>query len=80
MLNWGGRILGWSLRKDRAAWPSAGYTAGAWTAAAVQRICRRHNNPDEGAGPKPPRLVPVVSVSAQPNSIRCSAIDCFQNE
>ena len=51
MLIWGGRILGWSLRRIAAALEAsrvappgkrAGYTAGKWTAAAVQRICRRH--------------------------------------
>ena len=57
-LIWGGRILGWSLRRIAAALEAsrvappgkrAGYTAGTgqrtrrkWTAAAVQRICRRH--------------------------------------
>ena len=55
MLIWGGRILGWSLRKIAAALEGsiappgrrAGYTAGAWTAAAVQRICRRHGIPTD---------------------------------
>ena len=62
MLIWGGRILGWSLRKIAAALEGsvappgrrAGYTAGAWTAAAVQRICRRHNIPTK-ARAEPPR-------------------------
>ena len=55
LLIWGGRILGWSLRKIAAALEGsiappgrrAGYTAGAWTAAAVQRICRRHGIPTD---------------------------------
>ena len=50
LLIWGGRILGWSLRRIAGALEGsiappgrrAGYTAGAWTAATVQRICRRH--------------------------------------
>ena len=55
MLIWGGRILGWSLRRIAGALEGsiappgrrAGYTAGAWTAAAVQRICRRHGIPTD---------------------------------
>ncbi len=47
---WGCRILGWSLRRIAAALDAsiappgqrAGYKAGKWTAAAVQRICRRY--------------------------------------
>ena len=50
LLIWGGRVLGWSLRRIAAALEGsiappgrrAGYTPGRWTAAAVQRICRRH--------------------------------------
>ena len=56
MLIWGGRILGWSLRRiaaaQEASWVAppgqrAGYKAGKWTAAAVQRICRRHGIPTD---------------------------------
>ena len=62
MLIWGGRILGWSLRKIPVALEGsiappvrlAGYTAGVWTAAAGQRIFRRHNNPTNGPA-EPPR-------------------------
>ena len=62
LLIWGGRILGWSLRKIAAALEGsiappgrrAGYTAGAWTAAAVQRICRRHGIPTDRLA-EPPR-------------------------
>ena len=47
---WGARVLGWSLRRIAAALDAsiappgqrAGYRAGKWTAAAVQRICRRY--------------------------------------
>ena len=76
MLIWGGRILGWSLRKIAAALEGsieppgrrAGYTAGAWTAAAVQRICRRHNIPTK-ARAEPPRWF-LSSVRRNLNSIR----------
>ena len=76
MLIWGGRILGWSLRKIAAALEGsiappgrrAGYTAGAWTAAAVQRICRRHNIPTNGPA-EPPRWF-LSYVRRNPNSIR----------
>ena len=47
---WGCRTLGWSLRKIAASLEGAvappgqrgRYVAGKWTAAAVQRICRRY--------------------------------------
>ena len=76
MLIWGGRILGWSLRKIAAALEGsisppgrrAGYTAGAWTAAAVQRICRRHNIPTNGPA-QPPRWF-LSHVRRNPHSIR----------
>ena len=76
MLIWGGRILGWSLRKIAGALEGsisppgrrAGYTAGAWTAAAVQRICRRHNIPTNG--PAQPPLWFLSYVRRNPNSIR----------
>ena len=76
MLIWGGRILGWSLRKIAAALEGsisppgqrAGYTAGAWTAAAVQRICRRHGIPTK-ARAEPPRWF-LSSVRRNPHSIR----------
>ena len=62
MLIWGGRILGWSLRRIAASLEGsisppgrrAGYTAGAWTAATVQRICRRHGIPTDRPA-DPPR-------------------------
>ena len=55
LLIWGGRVLGWSLRRIAAALEGsiappgrrAGYTAGRWTAATVQRICRRHGIPTD---------------------------------
>ena len=76
LLIWGARILGWSLRKIAAALEGsieppgqrAGYKAGAWTAAAVQRICRRHNIPTNGPA-EPPRWF-LSSVRRNPNSIR----------
>ena len=76
MLIWGGRILGWSLRRIAAALEGsisppgrrAGYTAGAWTAAAVQRICRRHNIPTN-APAEPPRWF-LSYVRRNPHSIR----------
>ena len=62
MLIWGGRILGWSLRRIAAVLEGsisppgrrAGYTVGAWTAATVQRICRRHGIPTDRPA-DPPR-------------------------
>lgn len=47
---WGARVLGWSLRRIASALDAsiappgqrAGYKMGKWTAAAVQRICRRY--------------------------------------
>ena len=62
MLIWGGRILGWSLRRIAASLEGsisppgrrAGYTAGHWTAATVQRICRRHGIPTDRPA-DPPR-------------------------
>ena len=76
MLIWGGRILGWSLRKIAGALEGsisppgrrAGYPAGAWTAAAVQRICRRHNIPTNGPA-EPPRWF-LSYVRRHPDSIR----------
>ena len=76
MLIWGGRILGWSLRKIAGALEGsvappgrrAGYTAGAWTAAAVQRICRRHGIPTNGPAEPPRRF--LSSVRRNLNSIR----------
>ena len=76
MLIWGGRILGWSLRKIAGALEGsisppgrrAGYTAGAWTAAAVQRICRRHNIPTKERA-EPPRWF-LSSVRRNSHSIR----------
>ena len=76
MLILGARILGGSLRKIAAALEGsiappgrrADYTAGTWTAAAVQRICRRHNIPTNGAA-EPPRWF-LSSVRRNPNSIR----------
>ena len=66
LLIWGGRVLGWSLRRIAALEGSAappgrraGYTAGNWTAAAVQRICRRHGIPTDrprAAAPRRARL------------------------
>ena len=61
LLIWGGRILGWSLRCIAAALEGSiappgqrvGYTAGRWTAAAVQRICRRHGIPTNGPAEPP---------------------------
>ena len=58
---WGCRILGWSLRRIAAALDAsiappgqrAGYKAGKWTAAAVQRICRRYEIRTDRA-PYPP--------------------------
>ena len=62
MLIWGGRILGWSLRRIAASLEGsisppgrrAGYMAGHWTAATVQRICRRHGIPTDRPA-DPPR-------------------------
>ncbi len=62
LLVWGGRVLGWSLRRIAAALEGsvappgrrAGYAAGKWTAAAVQRICRRHGIPTDRPA-EPPR-------------------------
>ena len=64
LLIWGGRVLGWSLRRIAAAREGsvapparrAGYAAGCWTAAAVQRICRRHNIPTDRPA-SPPRAL-----------------------
>ena len=61
MFIWGCRILGWSLRRIAAALDAsiappgqrAGYKAGKWTAAAVQRICRRYEIRTDRA-PYPP--------------------------
>ena len=66
MLIWGGRILGWSLRKIAPPGRRAGYTAGAWTAAAVQRICRRHNIPTNGATEPPRRFLSYVRRNPHP--------------
>ena len=61
LLIWGGRILGWSLRKIAAALEGAvdppgqrgRYVAGKWTAAAIQRICRRYEIPTDRAADPP---------------------------
>ena len=58
---WGCRTLGWSLRRIAAALDvsvpppgqRAGYKVGKWTAAAVQRICRRYEIRTDRA-PYPP--------------------------
>ena len=65
---WGCRILGWSLRRIAAALDAsiappgqrAGYKAGKWTAAAVQRICRRYEIRTDRSLPsgQPPALHP----------------------
>ena len=76
MLIWGGRILGWSLRKIAAALEGSisppgrrsGYTAGVWTAAAVQWICRRHNIPTNGPAQLPRWFLSYVR--RNPHSIR----------
>ena len=65
LLIWGGRVLGWSLRRIAAALEGsaappgrrAGYTAGSWTAAAVQRICRRYGIPTDRPAPPPRGLL-----------------------
>ena len=77
MLIWGGRILVWSLRKIAAAFEDsrvappgqrAGYKVGKWTAAAVQRICRRHGIATDRPA-DPPRWF-LSSVRRYPDSIR----------
>ena len=65
LLIWSGRVLGWSLRRIAAALEGsaappgrrAGYTAGSWTAAAVQRICRRYGIPTDRPAPPPRGLL-----------------------
>ena len=64
LLIWGGRVLGWSLRRIAASLKGsiappgrrAGYAVGKWTAAAVQRICRRHGIPTDRPA-DPPRVL-----------------------
>lgn len=76
MLIWGGRILGWSLRKIAGALEGsiapparrATYTAGAWTATTVQRICRRNGIHTNGPA-RPPRWI-LPYVRRNPHSIR----------
>ena len=63
LLIWGARILGWSLRRIAAALDESiappgqrgEYAEGKWTAAAVQRICRRHNIPTNRGRAERPR-------------------------
>ncbi len=75
LLIWGGRVLGWSLRRIAAALEGsaappgrrAGYTAGNWTAAAVQRICRRHGIPTDRPAPPPCGLLDSLRGEAGPS-------------
>ena len=75
LLIWGGRVLGWSLRRIAAALEGsaappgrrAGYTAGNWTAAAVQRICRRHGIPTDRPAPLPRGLLDSLRGEAGPS-------------
>ena len=74
---WGCRTLGWSLRRIAAALDvsvpppgqRAGYKVGKWTAAAVQRICRRYEIPTDRAADPPRSLLRYiragVSISRQ---------------
>ena len=75
LLIWGGRVLGWSLRRIAAALEGsaappgrrAGYTAGNWTAAAVQRICRRYGIPTDRPAPPPRGLLDSLRGEAGPS-------------
>ena len=75
LLIWGGRVLGWSLRRIAAALEGsaappgrrAGYTAGSWTAAAVQRICRRYGIPTDRPAPPPRGLLDSLRGEAGPS-------------
>ena len=65
---WGCRTLGWSLRKIAASLDGAvappgrrgRYVAGKWTAAAVQRICRRYKIPTDRAADPPRSLLRYI--------------------
>lgn len=65
---WGCRTLGWSLRRIAAALDVSvpppgqrgGYQVGRWTAAAVQRICRRYEIPTDRAADPPRSLLRYV--------------------
>ena len=65
---WGCRTLGWSLRKIAAALEGAvappgqrgRYVAGKWTAAAVQRICRRYEIPTDRTADPPRSLLRYI--------------------
>ena len=65
---WGGRILGWSLRKIAAALDSSvappgqrgQYAVGRWTGTAVQRICRRHGIPTDRRAPQPRGMLDLL--------------------
>ena len=65
---WGCRTLGWSLRKIAAALEGAEappgqrgrYVAGKWTAATVQRICRRYEIPTDRAAAPPRSLLRYI--------------------
>ena len=75
LLIWGVRVLGWSLRRIAAALEGsaappgrrAGYTAGCWTAAAGQRICRRYGIPTDRPAPPPRGLLDSLRGAAGPS-------------